>query len=288
MAMPLAMLATVLLQLQLSVAYPEMAGSCGRPAGKHLPNEADTSDGGFAVEMMESVAVAGGAGQRSARVTLSHRSRTSLKGFLLRAVDTQTLAELGSFTELPPSTMLYEGCARPAAAVCQQGKDGHDRRRRLGHDDKSHVVLPAHMVVTWPAERELRLMFWAVDDKHRYYLAQTSSAPAGPLSAAASELDPRLESCPREALPLPVIAASLAGFALVVVLGAVPAVQRHPALAKLVVRHRSSRDLLPEGAVKLLPTLLQEIIAHYGGVGGWTLGQLGVGGLWLCVLRNLR
>ena len=289
----LVMLTTTLLQLQLSAAYPEMAGSCGRPAGKHLPNEADTSDGGFAVDMMESVAIAGGAEQRSARVTLSHRSRTSLKGFLLRAVDTQTLAELGSFTELPPSTMLYEGCARPAAAVCQQGKGGHDRRRRRRldeehgkhhdkHDDKSHVALPAHMMVTWPADRELRLMFWAVDDKHRYYLAQTTSAPAGPFSAAASELDPRLKSCPREALPLPVIAASLAGFVLVVVLAAIPAVRRHPALAKVAVRHRTSQDLLPEGLMKLLPTLLQEIVRHYGGVGGWTLGQVGVVGLWLC------
>eukprot|EP01043_Picozoa_sp_COSAG02_P016409 COSAG02_NODE_720_length_18054_cov_23.121192_11_plen_350_part_00 len=280
----------VLQLMQRSVAYPEMAGSCGRPTGTHLPNEAETGDGGFAVqlEIVDTVAD----GERSATVTLSHRSKTSLKGFLLRAVDAQSLVELGTFTKLPPSTMLYEGCTRPAAAVCQLGEKGdHDRRRRrrMDDDDDEHdhdhdhdhapVTLPAHMLVTWPADREVRLMFWAVDDKHRYYLAQTSSSPGG---SVASELDPRLETCPREALPLPVVAASLAGFALVVVLGTIPAVRMHPALAKSVVEHRAAQDLLPERLVKLLPALVQDAIWQYGGIGGWTVGQLGVAGVWLC------
>lgn len=288
-----ALLVHALQLMQRSAAYPEMAGSCGRPTGTHLPNEAEAGDGGFTVQMEIAASVA--EGERSATVTLSHRSKTSLKGFLLRSVDAQSLGELGNFTQLPPSTMLYEGCTRPAAAVCQLGKKGdHDRRRRMddagggGDDDDHHehhghdapVTLPAHMRVTWPADHEIRLMFWAVDDKHRYYLAQTSSSPSG--GSVASELDPRLESCPREALPLPVVGASLAGFALVVVLGMIPAVRMHPALAKSAIEHRTAQDLLPEGLVKLLPALVQDVIWQYGGIGGWTVGQLGVVGLWLC------
>jgi hypothetical protein len=286
----LALLLTLLALLQQrGAAYPEMAGSCGRPTGTHLPNEAQTGDGGFAVGL--EILGPSSTAERRATVTLSHRSGTrGLKGFLLRAVDAETLAELGSFAQLPPSTMLYEGCTRPAAAVCQQGKGKHDHDRRClddeekdrhGHDDDAPVALPATLEVQWPADRELRLMFWAVDDKHRYYLAQTSSSPAAAAAGDASELDLRLASCPREALPLPVVATSLAGFVLVVALGAIPAVRLHPGLLKVIMTHRRLQDLLPVGVWDCLPTMLQVALEHYGGFGGWTAGQVGVVALWL-------
>eukprot|EP01043_Picozoa_sp_COSAG02_P114508 COSAG02_NODE_50816_length_318_cov_0.703196_1_plen_82_part_10 len=70
-------LALALLQ-QRSSAYPEMAGSCGRPTGTHLPNEAETGDGGFTVQMSIAASNVDTTGERSATVTLSHRSRTTL------------------------------------------------------------------------------------------------------------------------------------------------------------------------------------------------------------------
>ena len=236
--------------------YPEMAGSCGRPGGVHLPNAADTGDGGFSVLLQEQPHNDPATQERTASVTLAHSSRTSLSGFLLRAVDAETLAELGTFSQLAPSTMLYEGCARPAAAVCQSVQCGRGRRQLDGHDHGDRgdrgIALPALMQIAWPADRPLRLMLWAVDSEHRYYLSQTTSADAGARYQAPSELDPRLESCPREAVPLPVIGASLAGFLLVVAIGAVPAFKVQPAM----------------------------LTKHYG-LGGWTAGELCVAMIWM-------
>lgn len=234
-------------------AYPEMAGSCGRPGGVHLPNEGgdNPSDGGFSVTLVEHPTSDPASLERTGSVTLSHTSRRSVEGFLLRAVDADTLAEMGSFSQLPPSTALYEGCARTAASVT--------------HTDEG-IALPASMQISWLADRPLRLMFWPVDDENRYYLAQTSSAAA---LGQASELDPRLESCPREALPLPAVCASLAGFVIAVAVGTVPAARLHPAILKVVIPHIGLGDLLP-------------MLKHsYYGLGGWTVGQLGVTGIWM-------
>jgi hypothetical protein len=233
----------------------------------------DTGDGGFAValtnqQIAHQPATAASAAERTATVTLSHRSRTHVEGFLLRAVDAKTLDEEGTFTKLAPSTMLYEGCARPAAAVCQNGKGKNGGGGGDDDEDEDGVTLPMMLQVAWPADKELRVMFWAVDSEHRYYLAQAGSGDIAAAVAEVSELDPRLVVCPREALPPAVVGTSLAGFALVVLLGAIPAVRLNPKLMRVVVKRRELGDLLPA------------LNMRYG-IGGLTMGQLGVAGIWL-------
>jgi len=242
-------------------AYPEMAGSCGRPGGIHLPNAAQAGSGGFSVEL--SSPAAGGA-----TVTLTHESKDAIEGFLLRAVDADTLAELGTFdaASLPPNTGLYEGCNRTEAAVCQMpgGAGGRRRRRRLQrrrlhHDHDDDVALPLIVQLSWPKEREMRVMFWAVDNKHTYYLAQASTSAA---AVAPLELDPRLLSCTHEPLQPAAMAISLAGFAAVVALGA-------------VVRHSTSlRKTVPHRPVVTL-------LGHDYGLGGGSLAEVGAGALFL-------
>ena len=166
-----ALIAAVLSTMNTASSYPEMAGSCGRPSGVHLPNEADTQNGGYTVALSAIEEPGDAASERTATVTLSHRSRLKLEGFLLRAVDSLTLAELGTFTELAPHTQIYQGCTRPAAAVCQLGK------QKSGHDS---LELPLTLRIRWPTGHALRLMFWAVDDKHRceYCVGSCGDFPA--------------------------------------------------------------------------------------------------------------
>ena len=233
-------------------AFPEMAGSCGRPGGIHLPNEAETGGGGFSVGLGS---IQNDGNTKTATVTLAHESKSNIEGLLLRAIDADSHAELGDFTGLAGGTMLYEGCTRTTAAVCQERrKDGRGGRRRLGDDDEDdgHVELPATMTLSWPATKQIRVMFWAVDDKHEYYLAQDSSDQGPTIDEITLPM-----ICTHPALPTTPMATSLGGLAAVSVIGSLRQL-RTSAFIRKMVPHKH---------------VIVFLGSNYG-LGGWSYGEI--------------
>lgn len=256
-------------------AYPEMAGSCGRPVGSHLPNAADgLGDGGFVVGIAQ-VYPPGRGALSIGNVTLSHRDGPrKLSGFLLRAVDAETMEELGTFSSLPDNTMLYEGCRRKAAAVCHVDKRSMSEKKKF-HRKKDAgakhwspgdpVDLPARMQLTWPADQNVRLLFWAVTGHHNFLFAQANTGPA---MAPSSQTDPRLmqAGCTHAALSPSAMALSLCGLGAVAILGALPQVRY---------------SLWLRGKVTPYVHLITLGGADYG-LGGWSRGRTAAALLWMC------
>ena len=103
-----------------------------------------------------------------------------------------------------------------------------------------------------------------------------------------SELDTRLQVCPRQGLSRSVVGVTLAGLALVVVLGSIPALRESRELRRVprCLSRRRVLDVLPR-VFESLPGPLRVVLENYS-VGGSSVGELGVVGIWLsCQLMAL-